>query len=164
MSVWRGCGGTGRFLLGGEEGGSWGKHGFPHGSKPKARDAHARASLPETSGLPLAFGSSEREGRRGRPDEGREWEGLHPGTAEELRHQDHRGKETRAPDAGAPETTGEGVRDGDCGEREDCGRDEERAVLAEEAEKRPRDRGRALAPIDPDPERQIGRASCRERV
>ena len=24
-----------------EEGGSWGKHGFPHGSEPKASDAHA---------------------------------------------------------------------------------------------------------------------------
>src|SRR5437867_3815678 len=24
-----------------KEGGSWGKHGFPHGSEPKARDAHA---------------------------------------------------------------------------------------------------------------------------
>jgi hypothetical protein len=23
-----------------EEGGSWGKHGFPHGSEPKASDAH----------------------------------------------------------------------------------------------------------------------------
>ncbi len=24
-----------------KEGGSWGKHGFPHGSEPKASDAHA---------------------------------------------------------------------------------------------------------------------------
>src|SRR5881227_1496956 len=24
-----------------KEAGSWGKHGFPHGSEPKARDAHA---------------------------------------------------------------------------------------------------------------------------
>jgi hypothetical protein len=34
-------------LLGGaearleEEGGSWGRHGFPHGSEPTASDAHA---------------------------------------------------------------------------------------------------------------------------
>jgi hypothetical protein len=27
-----------------EEGGSWGKHGFPHGSEPKASDAHGRSS------------------------------------------------------------------------------------------------------------------------
>jgi hypothetical protein len=26
-----------------KEGGAWGKHGFPHGSEPKARDAHAAA-------------------------------------------------------------------------------------------------------------------------
>src|SRR5438093_11679996 len=31
-----------------KEGGSWGKHGFPHGSEPKARDAHAR-SIASTS-------------------------------------------------------------------------------------------------------------------
>ncbi len=24
-----------------KEGGSWGKHGFPYGSEPKARDAHS---------------------------------------------------------------------------------------------------------------------------
>ena len=28
-----------------KEGGSWGKHGFPHGSEPKASDAHAPAIL-----------------------------------------------------------------------------------------------------------------------
>jgi hypothetical protein len=34
-------GGTGRFhRLYIKEGGSWGKHGFPHGSEPKASDAH----------------------------------------------------------------------------------------------------------------------------
>jgi hypothetical protein len=36
------AGGTGRFhrpYI--KEGGSWGKHGFPHGSKPKASDAQA---------------------------------------------------------------------------------------------------------------------------
>src|SRR5207245_5465713 len=27
-----------------EEGGSWGKHGFPHGSEPKASDAHSLGS------------------------------------------------------------------------------------------------------------------------
>ena len=26
-----------------KEGGSWGKHGFPHGSEPEASDAHAAA-------------------------------------------------------------------------------------------------------------------------
>ena len=31
-----------------EEGGSWGKHGFPHGSEPKASDGHAEyATRPE---------------------------------------------------------------------------------------------------------------------
>ena len=41
MSKGRGCGGTGRFpRIGEKEGGSWGKHGFPHGSEPKANDAH----------------------------------------------------------------------------------------------------------------------------
>jgi len=40
MSVWRGCGGTGRFLHRIKEGGSWGKHGFPHGSETEASDAH----------------------------------------------------------------------------------------------------------------------------
>src|SRR5881409_261243 len=42
MSVWRGRGGTGRFPhTRQEEGGlTWGKHGFPHGSEPKASDAH----------------------------------------------------------------------------------------------------------------------------
>src|SRR5919106_1837103 len=40
MSVWRGCGGTGRCPHSIEEGGPWGKHGFPHGTEPKARDAH----------------------------------------------------------------------------------------------------------------------------
>src|SRR5437879_762039 len=28
-----------------KEGGSWGKHGFPHGSEPKASDAHARTAV-----------------------------------------------------------------------------------------------------------------------
>jgi hypothetical protein len=41
MSVWRGCGGTGRFPHGHKEGGPRGKHGFPLGSEPKASDAHA---------------------------------------------------------------------------------------------------------------------------
>src|SRR5712691_10571199 len=43
MSVWRGCGGTGRFPhTRQEEGGlTWGKHGFPHGSEPQASDVHA---------------------------------------------------------------------------------------------------------------------------
>ena len=37
-------GGTGRFPRSYiQEGGSWGKHGFPHGSEPKASDAHAAA-------------------------------------------------------------------------------------------------------------------------
>src|SRR3989454_3673991 len=31
-----------------KEEGSWGKHGFPHGSEPKARDGHAR-SIASTS-------------------------------------------------------------------------------------------------------------------
>src|SRR5713101_7441819 len=31
-----------------KEGGSWGKHGFPHGSEPKARDGHA-LSIASTS-------------------------------------------------------------------------------------------------------------------
>ena len=43
MSVWRGCGGTGRFHHAfKQEGGSWGKHGFPHGSEPKVSDARVR--------------------------------------------------------------------------------------------------------------------------
>jgi hypothetical protein len=37
------AGGTGRFhRLYSNEGGSWGKHGFPHGSEPKASDAQER--------------------------------------------------------------------------------------------------------------------------
>src|SRR5712691_11583245 len=28
-----------------KEGGPWGKHGFPHGSEPKARDAHASSPI-----------------------------------------------------------------------------------------------------------------------
>src|SRR6266508_1140103 len=40
MSVWRGCGGTGRFHHWDKEGGPRGKHGFPRGSEPKASDAH----------------------------------------------------------------------------------------------------------------------------
>src|SRR5881396_3494372 len=47
MSAWRGCGGTGRFPHARqEEGGlTWGKHGFPHGSEPKASDGHSCSSL-----------------------------------------------------------------------------------------------------------------------
>jgi hypothetical protein len=41
MSLWRGCGGTGRFLHWIKEGGSRGKHGFPRGSEPKASDGQA---------------------------------------------------------------------------------------------------------------------------
>jgi hypothetical protein len=40
MSVWRGCGGTARFLHRVKEGGSWEKHGFLHRSEPKTRGAH----------------------------------------------------------------------------------------------------------------------------
>ena len=50
MSVWRGLGGNREvpppLILGGveasaeEDGGTWGKHGFPHGSEPKASDGH----------------------------------------------------------------------------------------------------------------------------
>src|SRR5919198_2975690 len=29
-----------------EEGGPWGKHGFPHGSEPEASDAHSCGSFP----------------------------------------------------------------------------------------------------------------------
>src|SRR5215207_8574433 len=36
----RGRGGTWKFPHKTEEGGTWGKHGFPHGSEPKASDAH----------------------------------------------------------------------------------------------------------------------------
>ena len=42
------CEGTGRFPHRIKEGGSWGKHGFPHGSEPKASDSHTFL----TSGLP----------------------------------------------------------------------------------------------------------------
>jgi len=43
-----------------KEGGSWGKHGFPHGSEPKARDAHARIDSSSSyasrvAGRPLAM-------------------------------------------------------------------------------------------------------------
>jgi len=48
VAKWRGFGGNREVpppeILGGaeayseEEGGSWGKHGFPHGSEPKAND------------------------------------------------------------------------------------------------------------------------------
>src|SRR5918992_5670201 len=44
MSAWRGWGGTGRFPFRVEEGGAWGKHGFPRGSEPKASDAHGTVS------------------------------------------------------------------------------------------------------------------------
>jgi hypothetical protein len=57
MSVWRGLGGNREVppieILGGaegnseEEGGTWGKHGFPHGSEPEASDAHS-VGLPRT--------------------------------------------------------------------------------------------------------------------
>src|SRR5438105_11127717 len=47
-----------------KEGGAWGKHGFPHGSEPKANDAHARTPAPSfsmiasaTSLVPTAVGS-----------------------------------------------------------------------------------------------------------
>jgi hypothetical protein len=36
-----------------KEGGAWGKHGFPRGSEPKARDAH-----PTTSGEDAAVASA----------------------------------------------------------------------------------------------------------
>src|SRR5439155_10563104 len=39
--------GGGRHAVGAEafpkEGGSWGKHGFPHGSEPKASDVHVKS-------------------------------------------------------------------------------------------------------------------------
>jgi hypothetical protein len=59
MSSWKGCGGTRRFLHRVKEGGSWGKHGFPHGSEPKARDAHALA-LPAAEAPTAAGVLSER--------------------------------------------------------------------------------------------------------
>jgi hypothetical protein len=44
MSVWRVREGIGRFPHWFKEGGTWGKHGFPHGSEPKASDAHFSSS------------------------------------------------------------------------------------------------------------------------
>jgi hypothetical protein len=51
MTVWRGLGGNREVppieIVGGaeanleEEGGPWGKHGFPHGSEPEASDGHS---------------------------------------------------------------------------------------------------------------------------
>jgi hypothetical protein len=35
-----------------KEGGSWGKHGFTHGSEPQARDAHAAGRPFASNGVP----------------------------------------------------------------------------------------------------------------
>jgi hypothetical protein len=60
----RGCGG-GRSATTPEatskEGGAWGKHGFPHGSEPKARDAHARTP---NVGKATAFANRSRASRQ----------------------------------------------------------------------------------------------------
>ncbi len=42
-----------------EEGGPWGKHGFPHGSEPEASDAHFTATTiaAVTSAFSVAAGS-----------------------------------------------------------------------------------------------------------
>ena len=59
MTVRRVCEGTGRFLHCIKEGGSWGKHGFPHGNEPEANDAHewiastGSGALPVSAGLPF---------------------------------------------------------------------------------------------------------------
>jgi hypothetical protein len=48
------CEGTGRFPHCIKEGGTWGKHGFPHESEPNASDAHCFSKNFSTA----AFGSS----------------------------------------------------------------------------------------------------------
>jgi hypothetical protein len=45
MSGWRVFEGTGKFPHRLEEGGTWEKHGFTHGSKPEAGDAHSSCSF-----------------------------------------------------------------------------------------------------------------------
>jgi len=40
-----------------KEGGSWGKHGFPHGSEPKASDAHPSVTSIEMLSAGMGFGA-----------------------------------------------------------------------------------------------------------
>src|SRR3970282_1731863 len=63
MRVWRGWGGTGRFPHAlKEEGGTWGKHGFPHESEPKASDGH-----PDLFSFPCFFAYSSPRWKTHRP-------------------------------------------------------------------------------------------------
>src|SRR6266487_3471896 len=57
-----------------KEGGAWGEHGFPHGSEPKARDAHASsptsastAATSDPSRIPPATSSMSRDSERSSP-------------------------------------------------------------------------------------------------
>src|SRR5215210_4418544 len=60
-----------------KEVGSWGKHGFPHASEPKARDAHkssptsdSTAATREPSLIPPATSSMSRDSERSSPSRG----------------------------------------------------------------------------------------------
>jgi hypothetical protein len=73
MSVGRVCEGTGRFLHWNKEGGSWGKHGFPHGSESKTSDAHFRTGNHRPQPVTLAAlldGPVRQERRRHAHSEG----------------------------------------------------------------------------------------------
>jgi hypothetical protein len=45
-----------------EEGGSWGEHGFPHGSSPKASDDHATSRRISSNSARLASESESSDG------------------------------------------------------------------------------------------------------
>src|SRR5438093_7451563 len=54
-----------------KEGGSWGKHGFPHGSEPKASDAQARTSagaITCSTGRLVSFFRRSTKSLRSQPD------------------------------------------------------------------------------------------------
>src|SRR5262249_8718988 len=74
-----------------EEGGSWEKHGFPHGSEPKASDAHGptfrltfrppRTGPPPRRGMPAAAPTRPAPPRRRRTRRGRRERQTSRGTA-----------------------------------------------------------------------------------
>src|SRR5213083_384407 len=60
-------GASGRFPRIYGEGGSWGKQGFPHGSEPKASDAHPRAAATAAATSSSSSSRSVRQSSRQRP-------------------------------------------------------------------------------------------------
>src|SRR5437870_503224 len=64
-----------------KEGGSWGKHGFPHGSEPKASDGHAIILSTGRSRIEEPPAASRRgSGRRGAAAGARAGTGTMPGS------------------------------------------------------------------------------------